>query len=382
MKKAGLSILCVLAAAVLLAGSSACALEGLREDRDNFFVSEDPKYAKVISRTEKESHDNNFSGSVLIATDDGIVLYGGPKALTKEGLPVDPYTTYNIGSCSKTFTATAIFQLIEAGRISLTDPLSAYFPEYEAGRDITLYHLLHMQSGIMDYVNQPAEFWVKVDRQDLDQFMVRTYRDEISDEEFLENLYAAPLDFAPGAECSYSNTNYHLLGMIIEQVTGMKYSDYLREHIFEPCGMEHTTAIIAGNETSVPKAFWDLLAIGMVDENGYTMAPNAERGAGGVHTCVADLWAFDKALFSGQLVSAGSLDEMKHFDMDYGCGLYPYAKNGYGHSGRDGTYTTQNVVIDSEQFGRVYFIASTSTDGGTYGLEAIMRAVVTLLGGH
>ena len=113
----------------------------------------------------------------------------------------------------------------------------------------------------------------------------------------------------------------------------------------------------------------------MVDENGYTMAPNAERGAGGVHTCVADLWAFDRALVSGQLVSGDSLEEMTHFEMDYGCGLYPYGKNAFGHSGRNGTYTTQNVIIESAQYGRVYFIASTSEDAGIYGLDVLTKLI-------
>ena len=60
--------------------------------------------------------------------------------------------------------------------------------------------------------------------------------------------------------------------------------------------------------------------------------------------------------------------------------LYPYTKNAYGHSGRDGTYTTQNVIIETEQFGRVYYIASTPTDAGSYGLDAITQAVLAELG--
>ena len=372
-------LLCVLSVFVLLAGCGACALEEMREDADNFLVSTDPKYEKVIDRVEKASHSNSYNGTVLIATDNEIILFGGPKAMTTEGKPVDPHTTYNIGSCSKLFTAAAIFQLTEAGRMTLDDPVSSFFPDYEAGRDITIRHLLHMQSGIVDYVNDPEGFWVRVGRDEMDQFMLRSFRDEVTDEEFLENLYAAPLDFSPGTSQEYSNTNYHLLGMIVEQVSGLRLCDYLQEHIFDPCGLEHTTAMKVGNETSAPTAFGDLLECGIVDENGYTMAPEFERGAGGIHTCVTDLWAFDRALLSGRLVSESSLEEITHFDMDYGCGFYPYGKKAYGHSGRDGTYTTENVIIESEQFGRVYFIASTSTDAGIYGLDAVMRTAMAQL---
>ena len=70
---------------------------------------------------------------------------------------------------------------------------------------------------------------------------------------------------------------------------------------------------------------------------------------------------------------------MTHFEMGYGCGLYPYTENAYGHSGRDGTYTSQNVIIDSEKFGRVYFIAFTPTDAGSYGLDAILSAALYTL---
>ena len=380
MKKFSLKLLPFLAVIVLFITGNAYALQDLREDADNFFANPDERYEKIVDRVEKSAHSDSYRGAVLLATDDEIILFGGPKVKTREGLPVDQYTTYNIGSCSKVFTAVAVFQLIEAGQLTLEDPVSNFFPDYETGKAITIRHLLHMQSGIVDYVNNPRDFWVNVSDEDLEPFIRRSFRDEVSDEEFLDNLYAAPLEFTPGTQQEYSNTNYHLLGMIVEQVSGIPLGDYLQEHIFDPCGMEHTTALIVGNETSVPTVFGDLLADGMVDENGYTMAPNYERGAGGVHTCVADLWAFDKALVSCRLTSRSSFEEMTLFEMDYGCGLYPYQKHAYGHSGRDGTYTTENVIIESEQFGRIYFIASCSSDAGTYGQGSILQVALSALG--
>ena len=367
----------VLAVALLTAGS-ACADQELREDPDNFFANPDPKYAAFVSRAEDFSHSNSFHGVVLIATDDEIILFGGPKGKTREGLPADMHTTYNIGSCTKTFTAVAAFQLIEAGRISLNDPVSRFFPDYKTGEGITIRQMLHMQSGIPDYVNDPEGFWTKVEKGELDAYMTRVFRDDVSDEEFLESLYDAPLYYEPGTQQSYSNTNYYLLGMIIEQVSGVKLCDYFQEHIFDPCGMKNTTSMVVGNETSVPTMFRNLYEEGILDENGYTMQPNSERGAGGVHTCMEDFLAFDRALLSLQLVDSESLEEMMNFEMDYGCGLYPYRGRAFGHSGRDGTYTTQNVIIDSAQFGRVYFLASTPTDAGTYGLDRLMGYVLSL----
>lgn len=374
MKRSGLKLLSFLAAVILLA-SSACAFEGLQETDDNFFVSTDPVYEKVTDQVKKRSHSNSFKGTVLLATEDEIILYGGPGSLTTEGKPADLHTTYDIGSCSKAFTAVAVFQLIEAGQISLDDPVNKYFPEYETGKGITVYQLLHMQSGIADYTNDPETFWGDTAAKDPDKFTRMFFSDQFTDEDFLQALYAAPLVFTPGTEMSYSNTNYHLLAMMVEQVSGMKLNEYLQKYIFDPCGMEHTTVMAIGDETSVPTLFSDLSAAGIVNENGYSEQPNSERGAGGIHSCVADLWAFDKALLSGRLVGSDSLAEMMHFDKDYGCGLYPYGKHAYGHSGRNGTYTTQNLIMESEQYGRIYFIGTTATDAGTYGLGALVDLV-------
>ena len=101
MKKFALNLLLVLVSAVLLTAGNASALNGLREDPENFWANPDQQYEKVISRIEKASHSNSYHGFVLIAADDGIILYGGPKTMTTEGNPADLYTTYNIGSCSK-----------------------------------------------------------------------------------------------------------------------------------------------------------------------------------------------------------------------------------------------------------------------------------------
>ncbi len=375
MRRDRLKSLAILMVAVLLTISSAAASGELVETDENFFVNADPVYEKLADRIKRTSHGNSFTGSILLATEDHVILYGGPKAMTTEGRPVDMHTTYDIGSCSKTFTAVAVFQLIEAGLVSLDDPVTKVFPEYEIGRDITVYQLLHMQSGIADYTNDPETFWGDVCTRDPVQFTYMFFNDEFSDEDFLQALYAAPLYFTPGTESSYSNTNYHLLAMMVEQVSGMRFHDYLQEYIFDPCGMEHTTAMVIGDETSVPGGFADLYSAGIVNGDGYSQQPNSERGAGGIHTCVADLWAFDRALFSGQLVNSDSIEEMMHFEMDYGCGLYPHGTKAFGHSGRNGTYTTENVIIDSAQYGRVYYIITTSTDAGSYGLDSLIKLI-------
>lgn len=352
-------------------------LSELKEVSGNFFINEDPKYADLISLVKTKSEMYGFEGSVILATDDEIILFGGPKsAMTIENKPVDPYTIYDIASCSKAFTAVAVFQLIEEGKISLDDTLDKYFPDYEDGKKIKIYNLLHMQSGIKDYFNDPENFYANVNEEDLDAFLKRLYLDEVSDEEFLQNLYASELDFEPGTKQVYSNTNYDLLAEIVEQVSGVKFCDYLQKNVFDICGLEHTTSMVAGNETSVPKNFDMMFEWNMVDETGRFRAVCRERGSGGIHTCTYDLLSFDRALFGGKLVSNTSLAEMRDFVMGYGCGLIPYAQTAIGHSGFNGAFTTQNIIFDTDEFGKVYFIAMTANIESQSGLDTMVEAVI------
>ena len=101
MKNPFMKMLASLLAAILFAMGSAFATEDLRADADNFYANPDEAYEKLVSRVEKASHSNSFKGSVLIATEDEIILFGGVSTMTTEGTPADLHTTYNIGSCSK-----------------------------------------------------------------------------------------------------------------------------------------------------------------------------------------------------------------------------------------------------------------------------------------
>ncbi len=376
MRRKLLKLTSILMTAVILAGCRSGVLKGLKKTDDNLYVNKDKKYEELIDT----ATSFKFYGSMILATDDEVVLYSGGKGSTINGKPVDPYTTYDIGSCSKTFTAVAIMQLVEQGKVSLDDTLDIYFPDYETGKDITVYNLLHMQSGIPDDINEPDDFWGISDYDEVMEFLKTKYFcDNLTDEEYLTALYAAPLLFEPGTEQSYSNTNYHLLAFIIEEVTGMSYCDYVQKYIFDVCGMEHTTSMVIGNETSVPEGYEMEQEIGMVDSNGYELQGITDRGDGGIHSCAADLLAFDRALFGGKLISESSLQEMMNWDMDYGAGLYPFGHDNvsYGHSGSYGVYLTMNIIYETEDFGRLYLIMllPTTEPGRASNLDNIPQLV-------
>lgn len=296
------------------------------------------------------------SGVMAVATDNDIVyLYCEDATEKDDKTPVSQDTVFDIASVSKTFTAVCILQLQEKGKLSIDDTLDKYFPEYEAGKSITIYNLLHMNTGIPDYINNPDPFWNISGAEAADKQLSDIFQDRTTDEQFLEALYNAPLLFEPGTHFSYSNTDYRLLAFIIEQVTGMKYCDYIKKNIFEKCGMKKTTSMAKDDMTYVPVNFEEQAAYGFTDENGYPVCPKNSRGDGGIHSCLSDMLSFDRALFSGKLLNKQSMEILLKDDDGYCCGLNR-DKNGYSHDGSSMTCSTQNKIIESDEHGYVYVI--------------------------
>ena len=283
--------------------------------------------------------------------------------------------SYEIGSVTKMFTATAVLQLCEQRKLSLDDKLGKFFSGYEKGADITIYQLLHMQSGIRreflddkhglvegDTNNEAFEEWKKY------------FRDGFTDEELLAELFAAELDFEPGTKLEYSNINYDLLAMIIEQVTGESYADYIQKNIFNVCGMEHSSSMKTGDVNAVPEPVpEEMYAFDLYEltPTGYMNCPRTWRGGGDIHSCAADMVAFDRALIGGKLINEGSLAEMFNFDMDYGCGWTKMHTDDdlYYHSGATHFFLAYNSYFKTEQYGNIYLIQlhSSCTDAKKMG---------------
>lgn len=321
-------------------------------ESENSWSNKNEKYTELL----ETYGSKKCSGAMAVATDDDIVYLYCEDATEKDGkTPVSQDTVFDIASVSKTFTAVCILQLQEKGKLSIDDTLDKFFPEYEAGKDISIYDLLHMKSGIPDYCNNPDPFWNISGEEAADQKLSDIYLDKVTDEEFLLALYNAPLMFEPGTQFSYSNTNYRLLAFIIEQVTGMKYCDYIKKNIFEKCGMKKTTSMAKDDMTYVPVDFEDQAAYGFTDENGYPVCPNNSRGDGGIHSCLSDMIAFDRALFGGKLLNKRSMEILLKDDDGYCCGLNR-DKNGYSHDGSSMTCSAKNKIIESDELGYVYVI--------------------------
>src|SRR5262245_39110335 len=175
------------------------------------------------------SEADAFSGAVLVTEQyRPLFSYASGWADREHGYANGLDTRFNIGSIGKSFTAAAIVQLAEQGKLSFTDTIGRHLPEYprpDADRD-TSHHLLTHRSGLpASFIND--RFWALRDS-------LRLNRD------YLQLFIDLPLEFEPGTRSGYSNPGYVVLGEIIERVSGEEYSEYVRRHIYRPAGMNET----------------------------------------------------------------------------------------------------------------------------------------------
>ncbi|HJQ21527.1 MAG TPA: serine hydrolase [Gemmatimonadaceae bacterium] len=166
--------------------------------------------------------------AVGIVNHGEVTARGYGYANVEHMVPVTEETIFQSGSLGKMFTATGVMLLVEDGKISLTDPLTKYFPDAPATwRNITVRHLLTHTSGIPDYTTDTFD-----------------YRRDYTEDQLAHLAYAMPLEFPAGSRWNYSNTGYALLGFIIHKASGQFYGDLLRDRVFTPLGMT-TTRIIS-----------------------------------------------------------------------------------------------------------------------------------------
>ena len=280
--------------------------EGLVYDEtDNTWSTPDEewKYLVYIMKQDNE-RSKNMKGIRILATDDKVIFISGLASVDKDGKKGDAYTTYEIGSVTKMFTATCILQLAEQGKLSISDTLDKYFPEFEKGKEITIFDVLHMQAGL-EREFFPDSAYYKPDGSVDEDFTRKYYTDGFTDKELLKSLFSLDLLYKPGTDCQYSNAGYILLAMIIEKVSKMSYSKYVQKNIFDVCGMTHSSSMKRGDITSVPENDMTNTEFNTGELFGslYFQDPKTGSGAGDIHSCAADMIIFDRALISGKLIN-------------------------------------------------------------------------------
>jgi len=297
-------------------------------------------------------------GAAIMAVRDGQPVYVRTFGLrdTAHSLPVHPDTVFEIGSITKQFTAASILQLEEGGKLKIGRPLSDYLPNAPHAREITLRQLLTLTSGLHDYLDGPE--------------MDRLASHPISYRDLIARIAPLPLDFPPGSRWHYSNTDYLLLGKVIETVSGESYRDYLQRHIFDPLHMKdtHTTA-----ETGhLPNAATGYRHASGRLERAPTIDASWGTSAGFLLTTLSDLAKWDTALSHRKVVSLASYRQMttpfmttKNGSANYGFGFFIdsiYSQPRIGHTG--GTYGS---TAADEYFPRqdIRIVAFTNLGDGT-----------------
>lgn len=259
--------------------------------------------AEVVRRLDaylkKLASADVFSGAVLVAR-NGTPLYRRAFGLASRGwrVPNRIDTRFNLGSMNKMFTAVAVAQLVEQGKLRFDDPVGKHLPDWPnkaVAEKVTIHHLLTHTAGMGSYFNE--------------KFM-QASRDRFRAVPDYFPLFAEePLAFEPGARWEYSNSGFLLLGAIIEKVSGQSYFDYVRDHIYRPAGMTRTDAYELDRD--VPD-----LAVGYTRMGPNGPEPGPRRNnlflhvikggpAGGGYSTVEDLLRFDRALRAHKLLSPG-----------------------------------------------------------------------------
>lgn len=257
-------------------------------------------------------HADAPGAAVLVARGDK-VLYRGARGLAdvKTGTPLTPDSVFRIGSISKQFAAAGLLKLVEAGKLSLDDPLSKYVPNFPNGEHITVLELLNHTSGVKDYTHIAAWRNGPIEKDVSTAQLVATFKD-------------AKPDFAPGTDWAYDNSGYALVGAVIEAVSGQSWHAYLRTALFEPLGLTHT-GYGADPRFVAQQVHGYSLEDGKVVP-AKVISMTIPHAAGGLVSTVDDLLKWNRALHEGRVLKSATYARMitpvgKAVEPNYGLGI-------------------------------------------------------------
>lgn len=286
------------------------------------------RYINEVDRFYEKMFDRpSFNGAFLVAKNGQIIYerYKGFSDFSKKD-SLTHRDAFHIASISKTFTAMALMRLAEEGRVQLSDTLGRFFPNFPY-QGITVKMLLSHRSGLPNYAYYLEKLkWDKKVR--------------VTNQDVLQTLYdhKPPLDFISGRRFAYCNTNYALLALIIEKMTGLPYNEYLRSTIFEPLGMQDTYVYTLADSARAMPSYeyngrrwgFDYLDLVYGDKN--------------IYSTVRDLLKWDQALYANKMFRQSTLDSafspysfekpgIKNYGLGWRMFCYPAGKKIVYHNG-------------------------------------------------
>jgi CubicO group peptidase (beta-lactamase class C family) len=317
-----------------------------------FTVAQD-RFTKMDSLLSYLNKNDKFMGSLCIREGENVVFnkaYG--FADVDKNIAADRMTKYKIGSVTKTFTAVMIMQLIEEKKLNLQTKLNRFYPKIPNAEKITIYDLLHHRTGIVDYING-------------DSITAKNIYRFHSKEEMIQKITDYKALFEPGTKHEYSNSNYNLLGYIIETLTKKSYAENIQTRIVKKANLLNTYFPQGKIDTSVGESY-SYLFNGTKWEKVEEWENSIAYSAGAIISTPADLTRFMYALFDGKLIKPSSLEQMKEIKEGYGKALmqFPFGERRfYGHTGGIenfravvGYYPTEklgiSLIVNGDNFNR------------------------------
>jgi CubicO group peptidase (beta-lactamase class C family) len=233
--------------------------------------------------------------SVAVARADTIILNKGyGKADLEHDVPTTSASPFRIASVTKQFTAAAILHLAEQGKLALDDNITRYVDYPTHGKAVTIRHLLTHTSGIKSYTDVPGFF--------------DTVARDLPPEKVLDAVRELPPDFEPGTKWEYSNTGYHLLGMIIEKVSGVPFATYMQDEFFTPLKLTNTRYDVTSD--LIPGRARGYGVIDSKPVNASYISMTIPYSSGGLLSTAGDLIRWELALMGGKVISPESYRQM------------------------------------------------------------------------
>ncbi|PKD28261.1 serine hydrolase domain-containing protein [Ruminococcus bromii] len=307
------------------------------------------KSADISNTLDDIITSNKYRGTVYVKIGNALEYIGTNGFSDKDRHTKNSTDTcFRIASLTKQFTAVAVMQLVEDGKLSLDDTIDKYFPSYKYGKKITVKNLLTMTAGIKDYINKDGDTNTYAYNESQIEFKVSAKNSAKKNKKaVMDWIFNQKLNFEPDEKYMYSNSAYFLLGDIIEQVSKTSYEKYVKEKILKPSGMMST-----GFEST------DKLAVGYQDiyDNVWTLYPGVGYSATSLISNVPDLLKWVDALCTNKLVSEETFKEMTTpYKDNYGYGfVVSEESNAVSHTGKIDKY---NAALVFTKDGNQIYIA-------------------------
>lgn len=324
----------ILLTAAMILSLAACAPQSKEITDAAGVTTESVTMNAEIEAAIKETIEYYDFEGVIYAVQNGAILTSYAKGTMENGEEITLDSPMPIGSVSKQFCAAAIMLLQEQGKLSVNDTLDKFFPEYTEGSKLTLHNLLSMRSGLPELTEESSDVVTSDNTEEENTASIKKW------------VFSQPLSFEPDESFAYANINYLMLSTVVEQVSGKKYADFLRECFFTPLKMTHTGTM--GELANAPE--W---AQGAVFEHVDTQ-PGLTNGCGDVISNAADMTVWMNALSNGTAISADSFKAMttdySPEEEHYGYGMFLNIEGGVGHYGAIGDYSAFDYINEEKDF--------------------------------